>query len=450
MRQISRFILVVSLALVCAAPAAGAQQGEERVASLVQVEPEEPMSLVFPPWLRTWGLQRVGPVHLRIHAGNRTRFDDPQGIAVTGLDVWDDPLDEEDNDEVTVYGVNAGRGEIIYNTSMRTLGVYGSRGRGVGQFLNPRGIDADPLGNLVVADSGNDRVAVLFNNGSVLSLRRYFSAIAPGDSLAEPYDVALTPDDGCWVSDSDGGRLVLFDLEGGIRSVIETDSILSAPGALALTHPDQRWSYYRDYSLLVADRARPLIVKLNAEGHEVARFTGEGTEFSSLRIAYMTTDFYGNLWVTDSANHVVHKFDRDLNYLVTFGSKGRRARQFDSPRGIDIWRRLGQTFISEESGAQYYWIGSDALEVTASQAGTRLNISYHLTEHSYLTLRIRYIGGGIEELYRRRIRRPGRREEEITLGQDRSLSWVEIIVEPTYSSYTYVEKVFHLRFPGEG
>jgi len=27
---------------------------------------------------------------------------------------------------------------------------------------------------------------------------------------------------------------------------------------------------------------------------------------------------------------------------------------------------------------------------------------------------------------------------------------VEIIVEPTYSSYTYVEKVFHLRFPGEG
>jgi len=164
----------------------------------------------------------------------------------------------------------------------------------------------------------------------------------------------------------------------------------------------------------------------------------------------MTTDFYGNLWATDSANHAIHKFDRNLNYLVTFGSRGRRARQFDSPRGIDIWRRLGQTFIGEESGAQYYWIGSDAMEVAASQNGTNLRIAYHLTEHSYLTLRIRYAGGGIEELYRRRIRRTGRREEEITLGQDRPLSWVEIIVEPTYSSYTYREKVFHLRFPGEG
>ncbi|MFC1529706.1 NHL repeat-containing protein [Gemmatimonadota bacterium] len=450
MKQVSLALVVISLVLICTGPAAGAQQGVARVATLAQVEPEEPMSLVFPPWLRTWGLQRVGPVHLRIHAGNRTRFDDPQGIAVTGLDVWDDPLDDEDNDEVTVYGVNAGRGEIIYNTSMRTLGIYGSRGRGVGQFFDPRGIDADPLGNLAVADSGNDRVAVLFNNGSVLSLRGYLSAIAPGDSLAGPYDVALTPDDGCWVSDSNGGRLVLFGLDGGIRSVIEADSIFGAPGALALTHPDQRWSYYGDYSLFIADRNRPLIVKLDAEGHEVARFTGEENGFSSMRIAYMTTDFYGNLWVTDSANHVIHKFDRNLNLLVTFGERGRRARQFDSPRGIDIWRRLGQTFIAEESGAQYFWIGSDAMEVTASQTDSSLNISYHLTEHSYLTLRIRYIGGGVEELYRRRIRSTGRREEEITLGQDRPLSWVEIIVEPTYSSYTYVEKVFHLRFPGEG
>ncbi|MFC1595402.1 NHL repeat-containing protein [Gemmatimonadota bacterium] len=442
--------LILALAISATAPATLGQQGVERRASLVQVKPDEPMTLVFPPFLHAWGMQRGGPVHLRVYMLGRTRFDDPQGLAVTVLDVWDDPADDSDNAEVTVYGLNSGRGEIIYNTSMWSLGLYGTEGRGVGQFLQPHGIDADPLGNLLVADTGNNRVAVLFNNGSVLSHRRYLSVAASGDGLIEPYDVTLTPDNGCWVSDTGNSRLLLFDLEGEVREVIETGAVLGNPGALALSHPDQRWSYFHEFALFAANREGSVLVKFDQDGNEVARATAGSAGVSSMRIAYMTTDFYGNVWVTDGENHVIHKFDRNLNHLATFGSKGNRDREFDSPRGIDIWRRLGQTFIAEEKGAQYYWLGSDASDVTAVQNGTSLKIAYSLTEHSYLTVRARYAGGGIEELYRRRIRRTGRREEEIILDQDRPLSWIEIVVEPTYSSYTYREKVFHLRFPGDG
>ncbi len=448
-RRLLPGLLLLALLLSPTAPVTwGQQQGGERIASLVQVKPEEPMTLVFPPFLHAWGMQRGRPVHLRVYMLGRTRFDDPQGLAVTALDAWDDPADDSDNDEVTVYGLNSGRGEIIYNTSMFSLGLYGSKGRGVGQFLQPHGIDADPLGNLVVADTGNNRVAVLFNNGSVLSHRRYLSAVAPGDNLIEPYDVVLTPDNGCWVSDSGNARLILFDLEGGVRKVIETGAILGTPGALALSHPNQRWTYLHEFALLVANREGSVVVKLDQEGNEVARATAESAGARSMRIAYMTTDFYANVWATDGENHAIQKFDQNLNHLTTFGSKGKRDREFYSPRGIDIWRRLGQTFIAEEKGAQYYWLGSDASDVRAVQNGARLNLSYNLTEYSYITVRARYAGGGIEELYRRRIRRTGRREEEIVLGQDRPLSWIEIIVEPTYSSYTYREKVFHLRFPG--
>jgi hypothetical protein len=55
----------------------------------------------------------------------------------------------------------------------------------------------------------------------------------------------------------------------------------------------------------------------------------------------------------------VHKFDRDLKFLTSFGRRGRGDREFESPRGIAIWRRFGQVFIAEGEGAQYYWIGVD-------------------------------------------------------------------------------------------
>ena len=184
------------------------------------------------------------------------------------------------------------------------------------------------------------------------------------------------------------------------------------------------------------------------DGIERGRVTAATVGQESLGIRYLTTDFYANLWATDGTAHRIHKFDRNLNYLDSFGAKGRRRRQFNSPTGIGMWRRFGQVVIAEAEGAQYYWVGADAHDLSATQTGNRLVLSYNLTEYSYVTVRARYVGGGLEEIYRRRFRRAGSREEVLVLDRDRPLSWLEVVVEPTYSSYTYREKVFEMRFPG--
>lgn len=417
-----------------------------RIARLEEIKPDEPMTLVFPTFLHTWGMQKAGPAHLRIFLNGRTRFDNPQDVAMTVLDAWDDPQSSSDDDEPTIYGINSGRGEIIYNTSMFSLGLYGSKGRGVGQLLDPHGIDADPAGNLVVADTGNDRIAVLFNNGRVLSHRRYLRMIGENDSLNNPYDVALVPGDGVWVSDSGNSRLVLFDLEGDSTSIIDVSGIVENPGAIALSHPRQRWSYYRNHAIYLASRAGDILVKLDQEGNEVARVTAEDVGLDELEIRYLTTDFYSNVWVTDGAANAIHKFDRNLNHLATFGSRGKRKREFEGPVGISLWRRFGQVIITESRGAQYYWVGADAHTISAVQEGASLKLNYTLTEHSYLTVRLRYSGGGLVEVYRRQFRSSGSRQETVNLSQQRPLAWIEMVVEPTYSSYTYREKVFHLRF----
>ena len=89
----------------------------------------------------------------------------------------------KDDDEVVVYGVNSGRSELIYNTSMWGLARYGTRGSESGQFLNPKGIAIDANGNVYVADCGNNRIVHLFNPGKTVSWIGVFgrkTALDPG------------------------------------------------------------------------------------------------------------------------------------------------------------------------------------------------------------------------------------------------------------------------------
>ncbi|MFC1529314.1 NHL repeat-containing protein [Gemmatimonadota bacterium] len=429
--------------------ASGQSPSLTRTARIVETKPDLPTTLVFPTFLGRWGLQRARQVHARYFLGGLSRFDDPQDIAVTVLDARDDPADERDDDEITVYGVNSGRSEIIYNPTMSSLATYGGAGSGIGEFRHPNGIDADPAGTVVVADTGNNRVAVLFNDGHLISHRRFLDEAAPGDSLAAPYDVALTPDDGVWVSDSGNGRLVLFNLNGTVRQVVDLQGVMDQPGALAVTHPRQRWSYFREHALFVAERNGRSLVKLDVDDNErlrVAATSAEAGERSSLQIRYLTTDFFANLWATDGAGHQIHKFDRNLNFLDSFGARGRRSMQFRSPTGIGMWRRFGQVIIAEAEGAQYYWVGADARDLSAAQLGDQLEVSYHLTGYSYVTIRIQPVGGEPVEIVRRRFRRIGLRKEVLQLDDDRPLNWLEVVVEPSYSSSTYREKVFRMSF----
>ena len=70
-------------------------------------------------------------------------------------------------------------------------------------------------------------------------------------------------------------------------------------------------------------------------------------------------------------------------------------KRFDEPRGIAIYRRFGQIFVSERAGAQYYWIGTDVirysarnLTIDASKGTVGVDVSFLLTEHSFVSLHL--------------------------------------------------------------
>ncbi len=79
---------------------------------------EKNTSYIYPPWRHTWGVVRATPFKLRLFLGNKTKFNDPQGLACVRLLSWEDTPPTADDAEITVYGVHSGHNCIVYHRSM--------------------------------------------------------------------------------------------------------------------------------------------------------------------------------------------------------------------------------------------------------------------------------------------------------------------------------------------
>ena len=132
---------------------------------------------------------------------------------------------------------------------------------------------------------------------------------------------------------------------------------------------------------------------------------------------FAAIDYYSNVYVTDSLNGCIYKFDRNLNYLTRMGChEGSSKHDLIEPRGVAIHRRFGQVFVAEKAGASYYWVGTDVngLRCTAKSRNGMLvlEVSFLLTEHSSVTMSLNSEGGKVVRTFlEERILSPGIRRD---------------------------------------
>ena len=392
----------VAAALLSAGPLPARAQGNT-------VGGEGPSTLVYPPYRHTYGIHKARTPHLRLFLGDRTVFADPQGLAAVKLAEHDDPDVRGDDFQLTLFGLNSGRGEIIYNSSMQTLAIYGTHGSGEGQFVLPRGIAADVHGRVYVADTGNRRVARLAWTNRQLR----WAGIVPG-SFVEPWAVAVAPGgDEVFVSDRAAGQVYRWipppppregpkagQEEGGGPAGDPTPVLprgIDRPTAITVLDRDDRWLQGREDALYVVHGDGTTLSKFDFEGRLLARTeAAERTPLSDPpTFGWIAADYYGNVWATDPANGTIWKFDRDLRFLTRWGEQGNGEHQLDEPRGIAIWKRFGQVFVAEREGAQYFFVGTDVqlpdeqltVRVSGPADARRYAFEAFFTDPTELTLR---------------------------------------------------------------
>lgn len=146
----------------------------------------------------------------------------------------------------------------------------GTPGQASGQFIGPSAVTVDPHGNIVVADTLNDRIQVLTREGAFI---REIGNLGRGGTprlLHRPEGVAVTQDGVIVVADTFSDRLVLFQEDGICMRVLGhvggEPGQFSRPRGLAITS---------DGNIVVADTGNNRLQLLTQDGI-VIRTIGSG------------------------------------------------------------------------------------------------------------------------------------------------------------------------------
>ena len=341
---------------------------------------------MVPPFEHTLGYNRLGRLLISMYLGRSFKIDDPEGMCGAKMIEEDDPTTMADDHILTMFTVNSGTGQIVYNVKLVEPRVYGSVGSDSNQFRRPHGICCNPKGDVYVADTDNDRVVRLKYEATRLHW------VGPvGSGLKAPRDVALDSRNRLYVADSANNRIVMYGDAGA--EVGAWTSGLVGPTAVAVIDDGMRYNDFQTNSAVVIDRDRTRINRLTLSGEITAQVDMRRIGLDEAAFAYVAFDRYGNCYVTDQVNDQIHIFDPDLKYIVSYGREGTGDAHFMSPRGIAIWPRFGQVFINESEGGQYYWLGIDAYligfyppEFDSLRPGT--TIALYVTEPSEMTINV--------------------------------------------------------------
>jgi len=439
----------------------------------------DPTTLVFPTFLHTYGIRKATRFHLFLFTQNKVKFKDPQGLAVVRLTAWEDTSTTKDDDEVTVYGVNSGQNCIIYNRSMKSLGIYGLKQTGIQRLNRPRGIAANEKGEVYVADTGNHRIVKLFNPGHDLIFQKSVGKIGSAQSqFNEPCGVALDSEGKLYITDSGNNRVQVFSADLQLKNLWgepgKAPGQLFFPDGIAVIDKNERWNYYREEFVVIIDLDHSRIQQFTPQGNYLRSITASQFGYPDCFLAYIGLDYYNNIYVTDTKNHCIHKFDHCMNYITSYGRYGDDDKEFIEPRGITIYRRFGQVFVAEKWGAQYYWIGTDYFDFSVTKHSSRnlLQFKYLITEPSFVTTDILDSEKRlITRLWTKQFRRSGKQTDywsgriwtvanSVFIKEKYKPSplyqkmkilpsgkyIIKYKIEPTYSSFHYFEKIITREF----
>ena len=196
---------------------------------------------------------------------------------------------------------------------VKTIGSYGT---GNGQMMQPVGIAINADGTIYVADSGNNRIDVFDNTGTYQTV---FGEMGSGDGqLNTPYGIALDGTGDVYVADPGNNRIDIFSPVG---------TFIKAIG----------WG--------VSD-GDPSLEVCTSNCQAGINGSGAGQLDNPLGIA---VDQFGTMYVVDTNNSRVEKFDAAGNFISGWGSSGAGNGQFDNPPGGIAIDSKGNIYVSNNS-----------------------------------------------------------------------------------------------------
>jgi len=274
---------------------------------------------------------------------------------------------------------------------------WGSSGSGNGQFNLPRGVSADPNGDIYVVDYLNYRIQKFSSSGSYIT--QFASSGSADGQISFTQKASIGPSGAVYVADTFNNRVQVFT--GSSTILVDVNGL-----SCGTTYHYQLWAtneagtgYSNDATFTtVACPPPPTVITLNTSkvtpnsttlngfspspgitvrGFEFGIDTNYGQtlqDISPSNYNYIdewgsygsgngqfdspfssAVDSIGNIYVIDYGNYRIQKFDSNGNYMTQWGSYGSGNGQFMALRGIAI-STTGNVYIASADGVSNHRI----------------------------------------------------------------------------------------------
>ena len=295
-------------------------------------------------------------------------------------DPWSVAVDSAGNLYIADYGNNRIRkvsnGVIATVAGNGTRGSLGDNGPATSaQFYGPAGLAVDSLGNLYIADYGNNRIRKV-SNGVIATVAGGGASLgdngpATSAQLALPYGIAVDSGGNLYVADWGNNRIrkvsngVIATVAGNGTRGFSGDNGLATAAQLA--NP-QGIAVDSAGNLYIADFGNASIRKVSngiittVAGNGTPGFSGDNGPATSaqLYLPYgVAVDSAGNLYIGDSGNNRIRKVSNGVIATVagngTFGFSGdngpANSAQLANPYGVAI-DSAGNLYIGDSGNSR--------------------------------------------------------------------------------------------------
>lgn len=215
---------------------------------------------------------------------------------------------------------------------------FGSNGTGDGQFMRPHDVAFDSKGNVYISDRELNNIQKFDSNGTFIM--KWGSEGEDEGQFDQPYSLVINPpSDEIYVIDRGNDRIQEFDTEGnfiqqwnktGVPGGGDEEGVFRLPEDMAI---DARSGH-----IYLADTRNQRVIKFDKDFNYILEWgTPEGEE--STKEGEFThphgidVDSKGNVYVNELAEEPptiprIQKFDSDGNFLMQWGSAGTGEGEF--------------------------------------------------------------------------------------------------------------------------
>lgn len=296
------------------------------------------------------------------------------------------------NGSGTAYGsaitFTTSTGASGYTTTVSTLAGTGTAGSANGDgtiatFNNPQGIAVDNSGKIYVSDSFNSRLRTITGTGTTADLAGngtlgYHDDNAPDAEFYGPRGLAVDGLGNVYVADlgnnvirkiTPGGVVSTFAGSGfaGFTNATGTAASFNNPSSVAVDGSGN--VYVADYGNNAIRKITQAGVVTTLAGFKTGGFlNGTGTAAGFKNPTAVAVDATGNIYVADEGNSAIRKITA-AGVVTTIAGGPSQTQLLNFPTGIAV-DKDGNIFIVDETGRIMVCTANSVLYVLAGASGT--------------------------------------------------------------------------------